>query len=151
MADMWTDNISAELYTNFLRFTVSKIAVVSADGKLQWRSDDDITGLMKEHHMNEEEKEERRRNAEQAAAADQHLNPNVNEEMQVLIGKQTDLHSKLQVGHQGGDGSGGGQFYGLGREHGTEHEHLNGVGNNNNGNRIDHSRRSATYHEYWYQ
>jgi hypothetical protein len=60
MADMWTDNISSELYTNFLKFTLSKIAVVNQHGVLEWRSDQSISTLMTDHYMTEEEKEIKR-------------------------------------------------------------------------------------------
>ena len=129
MADMWTDNISAELYTNFLRFTVSKIAVVSADGKLQWRKDDDITGLMKEHHMTEEERNQRRLDAgEESRQAEikshQQRNQNGEDNMKVIIGDQREhMHPQLHV-----EGSSG-EMYGLRRETGKQHHELDENGN----------------------
>ena len=73
MADMWTDNISSELYTNFLKFTLSKIAVVNQHGVLEWRSDQSISTLMTDHYMTEEEKEiKRQQRQEQQEQEDQH-------------------------------------------------------------------------------
>ena len=46
MADLWTDEISADIYANFLRYTISKIAKIGLDGKLRWRSDNEIVKLI---------------------------------------------------------------------------------------------------------
>ena len=54
MADLWTDGISAELYTDFLRFTITKIAKIGEDGKLRWMDDREIVAL-EQHAVTSEE------------------------------------------------------------------------------------------------
>ena len=128
MADMWTDSISAELYTNFLKFTVSKIAAVDENGKLKWRSDDDIHEMMKEHHrtsnMTEEEKEEyllqqleeerRKKEAEQQQAANADLNGLTEQEMREEEIQQLTRRASMDGWREGGEGGGGGSGGGSG-------------------------------------
>jgi hypothetical protein len=65
MADMWTDQISSELYTTFLKFTLNKIAFVNPNGILEWRSDESICDLMIEHYMTDEEREAKRKSLQE--------------------------------------------------------------------------------------